>query len=127
MMPTNATIRRTLRRLIPGALVGVLSLVTLGFLIATVFLAFLEVMPAPLATLSTAVVSALVTGILIAVNRALRKRRRRLTTGGLMDELMPALHLAVGRKPWATFAAAAILGAVTEIATKNGAPRQPRD
>ena len=128
MLTHSDTVRRMVRRLIPAFLGGLLSLVAVGFLIATILLAFLEVMPAPLATLSTAVISILIAGILFAVSRSGRKRRRRQASpGGLLDELLPAVHLLVAQKPLAAFSVATVLGVVTEMAMKSGTSRRSRD
>ena len=127
MLTTSDQVRRIMRRLIPAVLAGMFSFVAVGFLIATILLACLEVMPAPLATLSTALVFALIAGSLFALSRSQRKRRRRPATSDLLDGLVPALHLAVGKKPLASLAVATVLGVVSEITMKSGASQRRRD
>lgn len=105
---------------------GLLCLMAAGFLIAALLLALLEVMPAPLAALSVALVLALIAGFLVLVSRS-RRPRSTVADRGLAEDFLPALNLVAKQKPWAAFAAATVLGAVTEIAMKNGASRKQRD
>jgi hypothetical protein len=124
-MMTGDVIRLYARRLIPVALAGVLALVAIGLLIASLLLALLEVMPPSLATLLTALMTSLAAGVLLLAHRSRRRRRRRQPPPSVLDELMPALQLAVGRNPLATAAAATLLGAVTEILMKSSGSRKP--
>jgi hypothetical protein len=94
-------------------------------LIASLLLALLEVMPPSLATLLTALMTSLAAGVLLLAHRSRRRRQRRQPPPSVLDELMPALQLAVGRNPLATAAAATLLGAVTEILMKSSGSRKP--
>ena len=128
-MLSSQAIQSLTRRLVLGAAVALLSLVVIGMLIAALLLAFLEVLSAPLALLSTAGVLLLIVGVLLLAGRrpAPRPRPAAAPIGGdLAQQLAPILQLAVGQKPWAAVAAATALGAVTELTLKNGSARPTR-
>jgi VIT1/CCC1 family predicted Fe2+/Mn2+ transporter len=118
-------LRRVAVQAVFVGLAAALLLTALGFLIAALMLALLDVVSPPLATLITALVLALVALFITLMVRA-RRPRPVARRGPSMGDVAPVLQLAAGNSPWAAMATSVILGAVTEL-TMKPPPSRRRD
>ncbi len=108
-------------RVVLTGLVVVLGLAAIGFLIATLLLFLLDLVPAPAATLLTAMTVALGAFVVRLVARRVRKQQPINAGPG---DLMPAFKRLVERHSWSALATSIALGAVAELTTKRPAARR---
>ena len=117
-------LRDLIARLVAYALAAVLLVIAFGFLVATLFLSLAELVEPPLAALLTALVLGVVALLILVMSRYRRPRRAAAGTVGV-DALLLSASDQVRRDPWSTLAAAAVLGALTEI-LHSSSTRPPR-
>lgn len=122
-MLLTRVVRDLVARLAAYAVALLLLGIAFGFLVATLYLALLEVVERPLAALLTSLFLGLVAGLIVLTMRL--RRPRRSTKGSVeIETLLLSVSDQVRRDPWSSIVIAAILGAVTEIARPKS-PRSP--
>lgn len=117
-------LRDLLALLLAYGLAFVLLAISLGFLVATLYLSLLGVVePAPAALLTALALGGVAALILLTVRL---RRRRRAPAGPVgVDALFLSLREQVQRDPWSTLAIAAVLGALAESAHSSSSRPPP--
>jgi hypothetical protein len=100
-------------RLVGYTIALVLLATAFGFVVATVYLALVEVVEAPLAALLTALVLGGAAGVVVLSVRYRKPRKPPAGTVGA-DALLLSIGEQVRRDPWLSLAIAAVLGALAE-------------
>lgn len=117
-------LRDLLALLLAYGLAFVLLAISLGFLVATLYLSLLGVVEPALAALLTALALGGVAALILLIVR-LRMRRPAPAGPVGVDALFLSLREQVQRDPWSTLAIAAVLGALAESAHSSSSRPPP--